>query len=377
GAVIGDFGFDKTIVKPARQAPANPVQPGPAKTEPSSAKAEAAPAVAASPATQAPLPADDHDAPVESADSYKPPSKPLAAAQVARLVDSWRPDFILTTGDNNYPRGEATTIDWNIGRHYAHYIGDYRGQFGPGAETNRFFPVLGNHDWDAPRVGCQAYRDYFTLPGNERYYDFLRGPVHFLCLDSDGHEPDGNRMGSVQHQWFSRVARESPAAIQVVVMHHPPYSSGTHGGVASSEWNFAELGIDLVLSGHDHNYERIARDGVLFVINGAGGASLRPFKAPVAGSLARHHTSHGALRLESRIVAGQAHLEATFVDVTGRSIDSFEIVRPLPPSAATGANPPAPKKTAPEKTAPEKTELEEPAPIKPASATGAPKKPAS
>ncbi|MFM8288823.1 MAG: hypothetical protein ACKOGA_19195, partial [Planctomycetaceae bacterium] len=95
------------------------------------------------------------------------------------------------------------------------------------------------------------------------------------------------------------------------------------------------------------------------------------------GSLARHHSSPGALRRESRIVAGQAHLEATFVDVTGKSIDSFEIVRSLPPSAATGANPPAPKKTAPEKTAPEKTELEEPAPIKPASATGAPKKPAS
>ena len=363
-AVIGDFGFDKTVVKPAPQAPVPHTGVAPSKAESAPASDRAAPCPAPQPTPQPPQTApptpasstaaqptnaqptntshttnadDSHAAAAGDADSYKPPAKPLAAAQVARLVDSWRPDFVITTGDNNYPRGEASTIDWNIGRHYAHYIGDYRGQFGPGSETNRFFPVLGNHDWDAPRIGCQAYLDYFTLPGNERYYDFVSGPVHFLCLDSDGHEPDGNRVGSTQHQWFSRVARESPAAIQVVIMHHPPYSSGSHGGVTSSQWNFAELGIDLVLSGHDHNYERIERDGVLFVINGAGGASLRPFKKPVEGSQARHHTSHGALRLEARVHAGEAHLAASFLDVSGRSIDTFEIVRPLPATPAPAA----------------------------------------
>jgi len=257
------------------------------------------------------------------------PGPPLAATRVARLVDSWRPDLVITTGDNNYPRGEATTIDHNIGRHYAHYIGGYRGLFGPGAARNRFFPVLGNHDWDAPGVGCQPYLDYFDLPGNERYYELNGGPIDFFLLDSDGHEPDGNRPGSVQHLWLTRRVTASQAAIQVVVLHHPPYSSGSHGGVPSSQWNFADLGVELVLSGHDHGYERIEKAGVQYVVNGAGGAVLRPFKTPVEGSLVRHHASHGALRLDVQVEGPQVRLEATFQDVLGQEVDTFVITRPL------------------------------------------------
>src|SRR5688572_15104008 len=108
---------------------------------------------------------------------------------VADVVKSWNPDFILTVGDNNYPDGEASTIDENVGQYYHEYIGNYEGSYGPGAATNRFFPILGNHDWRAD--GAQPFLDYFTLPGNERYYDFVRGPVHFFALDSDPSEPDG------------------------------------------------------------------------------------------------------------------------------------------------------------------------------------------
>ncbi|MEX2055038.1 MAG: hypothetical protein WD972_02550, partial [Candidatus Andersenbacteria bacterium] len=71
-------------------------------------------------------------------------------AAVATLVKSWQPQFVITLGDNNYPRGEAATIDDNIGQFYSTYIGSYQGTYGEGASRNNFFPTLGNHDWDSP-----------------------------------------------------------------------------------------------------------------------------------------------------------------------------------------------------------------------------------
>ncbi|MCH7761181.1 metallophosphoesterase, partial [candidate division TA06 bacterium] len=65
---------------------------------------------------------------------------------VANLVKSWNPDFVITAGDNNYSDGEASTIDPNIGQYYHEFIYPYLGSYGPGATTNRFFPTLGNHD---------------------------------------------------------------------------------------------------------------------------------------------------------------------------------------------------------------------------------------
>jgi hypothetical protein len=70
-----------------------------------------------------------------------------AEADVAALVHGWNPDFVITVGDNNYPLGEASTIDDRIGKYYHDFIFPYTGKFGPGATENRFFPTLGNHDW--------------------------------------------------------------------------------------------------------------------------------------------------------------------------------------------------------------------------------------
>jgi hypothetical protein len=133
----------------------------------------------------------------------------LAEQGVANLVKSWKPDFILTTGDNNYPVGSAETIDDRIGQYFQGYIYPYHGNYGPGADQNRFFPALGNHDWITP--GAQPYLDFFTLPGNERYYDFTRGPVHFFALDSDSHEPDGVSRQSIQANWLKDHLASSSA----------------------------------------------------------------------------------------------------------------------------------------------------------------------
>lgn len=97
--------------------------------------------------------------------------------KVADLVKSWNPEFIITLGDNNYPEGDYSTIDASIGKYYHDYIHPYNGTYGAGADTNRFFPCIGNHD-DSTDFG-QPYIDYFILPGNERYYDFAKGDVHW------------------------------------------------------------------------------------------------------------------------------------------------------------------------------------------------------
>jgi len=125
---------------------------------------------------------------------------------VANLVIGWSPDFVITVGDNNCPSGAASTIDQNIGQYYHNFICPYTGGYGAGADTNRFFPTIGNHDWGTP--GAAPYLAYFTLPGNERYYDFVWGPVHFFALDSDFNEPDGTSSTSTQanctQDWLPR-----------------------------------------------------------------------------------------------------------------------------------------------------------------------------
>jgi tartrate-resistant acid phosphatase type 5 len=243
-------------------------------------------------------------------------------AAVAALVRSWAPDLVITAGDNNYPVGAAETIDVNIGQYYSEFIFPYRGTFGPGAATNRFFPALGNHDWDTG--GVQPYLDYFELPGNERYYDVLWGDVHFFALDSDSREPDGVTADSVQAEWLRARLTASPAAWQVVYMHHSPYSSGPHGSHVGMRWPFREWGADLVIAGHDHVYERIEVDGLIYIINGLGGRRIYDFGSTVAGSQIRYDATHGALLAD----ADARMLRLRFFSVDGRQQDEH-IMAPL------------------------------------------------
>jgi hypothetical protein len=218
-------------------------------------------------------------------------------ADVAALIASWNPDFVVTTGDNNYPEGEAATIDTNIGKHYGAFIHPYVGAYGPGASENRFWPSMGNHDWDGSNG--QPYFDYFTLPGNERYYDVRRGPVQLFVVDSDPREPDGNGWNSTQAAWLQGALTASDAPFKVVAFHHPAHSSSQHGSTPALQWPFDAWGVDLVLNGHDHAYERSSVGGVPYLVVGAGGAPLYGFPAIVAGSKVRFNADWSALLAES------------------------------------------------------------------------------
>src|SRR5262245_8735283 len=187
---------------------------------------------------------------------------------VANLVSSWTPDLIITVGDNNYPDGAASTIDANIGQFYHSFIYPYTGSYGAGANVNRFFPSLGNHDWIAS--GAAPYLDYFSLPNNERYYDFVRGTVHFFAIDSDTHEPSGTSSTSTQGNWLRTRLASSTAKWKIVYFHHAAYSSGEHGSSTWMQWPFQQWGATAVLSGHDHAYERVLINGFPYFVNGLG-----------------------------------------------------------------------------------------------------------
>jgi tartrate-resistant acid phosphatase type 5 len=216
-----------------------------------------------------------------------------AEADVSGLVHGWNPDIIITVGDDNYPSGTAETIDAHIGQYYHDFIFPYLGGYGPGATENRFFPTLGNHDWYS--AGATPYLDYFSLPGNERYYDFVRGPVHFFALDSDENEPDGINKVSVQAAWLRQGLADSTSPWNIVFFHYPPYSSGVmHGSTTWMRWPFAAWGTQAVLSGHEHNYERLLVDGIPYFVDGLGGGGIYDFGIPLPESQFRYNANYGA-----------------------------------------------------------------------------------
>lgn len=198
-------------------------------------------------------------------------------AAVAALVDGWNVDFILTAGDNAYG---SIAFDDAVGQFYSNYIGNYTGSYGSGSDINRFFPTLGDGDYEDDSAGLNGgidiYLDYFTLPDNERYYDFQIGSVHFFALNSDSNEPDGEGPSSLQAQWFDAAAAASDAMFEIAYFHHTAYRSDGSGD-ADLRWNFEAGGVDAVFAGHSHDYDLVTRDddgdgtALPYITTGMGG----------------------------------------------------------------------------------------------------------
>ena len=135
-----------------------------------------------------------------------------------------------------------------------------------------YYPVLGNHERNAAH-----YYDLFSLPQGggrqgEQWYSFDYGNVHFVCLDSNA------RSSAEQLAWLEDDLAHAANNAQwiFVFFHHPPYSSGNHGGRADVllPWldAFERYGVDIVFNGHDHTYERSVRRGIWYLVTGGGGA---------------------------------------------------------------------------------------------------------
>jgi glucose/arabinose dehydrogenase len=256
---------------------------------------------------------------------------------VSNLVKSWKPEYIITTGDNNYPDGAASTIDANIGQYYQNYIKPYNGSYGLGSDINRFFPTLGNHDYVT--TGATPYLNYFTLPGNERYYDFVKGNVHFFAINSNTNEADGYSSSSAQAAWLQNALASSSAKWKIVYFHHSPYCSDqVHGSIPYMQWPFKQWGADIVLSGHSHVYERIMKD-IPYIVNGLGGHSKYSIvSTPVSGSQVRYNSAFGALQVTVRTDT----LWFRFYNVSNQLIDTYPLVKsgsPPPPACSASIQP--------------------------------------
>jgi len=235
---------------------------------------------------------------------------------VANLVVSWAPELIVTVGDNDY--GIPHRYDDWTGQFFHSFIAPYNGAYGPGAVDNAFFPAIGNHDWDDDN-GAQ-YFGFFELPGNERYYELDRGPLHLVFLDSDPREPDGITPSSTQGAWAEAALAASAAPFQFVVFHHPAYTSG--GRTPAMDWPFKTWGADAVLTGHVHNYERLhSADGLEYFVVGQGGAGTSAFGAIHPASTLRYNAKDGAQLVE----VGAAHARFRYYNVDGALIDDITL----------------------------------------------------
>ena len=163
----------------------------------------------------------------------------------AKLLDSI-PGTVFTTGDNAYPSGTMSEFldcyDPSWGRHKA-----------------RTYPSSGNHDYGTQ--GAAGYYAYFgSVAGDpdKGYYSYDLGSWHIVVLNSNIQEG----AGSDQEQWLRADLAAHPVACTLAYWHHPRFSSGdVHGsdGKMQSLWQaLYDFGADVVLNGHEHNYERFA-----------------------------------------------------------------------------------------------------------------------
>ena len=249
-----------------------------------------------------------------------------AEASVASLVAEWSPDAVVSVGDDYYAEAGGKGLDRydrTIGAYYCAFLhGAYAGAGCPSggtADENRFWSATGNHDYSA--AGIDVYAGYLPFPGNERWFSVRIGAAELFILDSDLALRDSIEMAS-QRAWLAAATAASTAPSKIVVFHHPPYSSGDrHGSTAAMRWPFAAMGINLVLNGHEHSYERLLVDGVTYVVDGVGGAGRYGFGKPLAESMTRFASDWGALRLD---IAPDA-IRGTFISVDGVTRDSFSI----------------------------------------------------
>jgi predicted MPP superfamily phosphohydrolase len=244
------------------------------------------------------------------------------------LRDSF--DFILTTGDNSQGEGTYRQFDRTIFHVYRPILGKVP-----------IFPTLGNHDYltddGAP------YLAIFDLPNNAqsdsnrmRYYSFDYGNVHFAVVDSTPLvKAKDVTVGQEMLAWLRRDLSRATQPWKIVTCHHPPYNAGHYG---SNERVQAELvpvfeayGVDLVLSGHQHNYQRskplrrgqvttTEAGGIVYIVSGAGAAARHRCSAP---SWLAHSVSSVDFGLYNRIrVSGQT-LIIEAVDERGEIRDTY------------------------------------------------------
>lgn len=224
---------------------------------------------------------------------HRPGSAQTATASLIRRLN---PTAVLTLGDNQYPNGALSEFRAS----YAPTWGRFRG---------KTFPVPGNHDHETP--GARGYFSYFgkRAHGRPGWYAYRLGSWRMIALDSIfGDDPPPAEL-----RWLRHELRSHPRACQLAYFHHPRWSSGSEHGSnphMAAFWTLLQrYGVDVVLNGHDHDYERFARllpsgrpsaHGIREFVVGTGGAPLRPFGHHVVRGSQVRRVMNGVLRMQLR-----------------------------------------------------------------------------
>ncbi|HKC47975.1 MAG TPA: Ig-like domain-containing protein [Gemmatimonadales bacterium] len=231
----------------------------------------------------------------------------------AKLLDGIA-GTVYTLGDNVYSNGTATEFsqcyDPTWGRHKA-----------------RTKPAPGNHDYNT--AGATGYFGYFGAlagPSGRGYYSFDLGNWHIISLNSEV----SMSAGSAQETWLRADLAASTKQCTLAYWHKPRFSSGTnHGSLSSAQplWQaLYDFGAEIVLNGHEHNYERFAPQtptgaadpakGIREIISGTGGEShYNDEGTPLANSEVFNGTTFGVLKL----TLGAGTYSWQFIPVAGQS----------------------------------------------------------
>ncbi len=212
-------------------------------------------------------------------------------AAMDRVEGDLELDALLLLGDNVYPSGDPDRVAATVFR-----------PLGPVLDGGtELVPVLGNHDVRHDNGDRQAAA--LGMPG--RWYSTVVDDALIVALDSTRpQDPD-------QLAWLRAALEADSARWTIVIMHHPPYSAGYHGSSRDVRDAFSPLferfGVDLVLSGHDHDYQRSEPiGGVTYVVSGGGAKTRRTGRADFTEvSWSTHHFVDLAVwpdRLELRAV---------------------------------------------------------------------------
>ncbi len=220
------------------------------------------------------------------------PYNKMAVEIVADMVKSWNPNFIVSLGDDSYWCRLQNNFEDNVTPFYGSYV-----------SQNNFFPVLGNHDYKTSskeshvdhclqdgKNGLTLWMEYFS---KSRYYDYVKGDIHFFALNFNPEEPDGRDVNSIQAQWLKTKLAASDSKFKIVYGHQPVYAScptpgGKHCSNETLQWPFQEWGADIVLSGDNHYYERNVVNNFTYIVNGVGGGAIDLRNTTITGITQSH-----------------------------------------------------------------------------------------
>jgi hypothetical protein len=216
--------------------------------------------------------------------------------------------LILHTGDIAYDSGTIGEFEDTVFKMYS-----------PLFRHLPFFPASGNHEYRT--LSGAPFRAVFSLPGGnaEKWYSYDWGRIHFAALDTEADY-------ATQARWLDADLTATALPWKIVYFHKPPYSSGEHGSDTSLRNALTPVltkhHVQLVLAGHDHDYERMhPQQGVAYIVTGGGGVGTRPVGTSSFTAFSEDviHFVYADVRVDELVLHA--------IDATGAEFDSVVIPR--------------------------------------------------